>query len=159
AEARRVLEQGAVYGRSPALSSIGPGIVVPRSQLLIGLSQARVAQGDRPGGLTAAQEAVSLVEATDGQRARDRVRLNLRRQAVNAYLQVARVNIGERRLDSAAAALAKASHYASLVKAEELTVDIDAVTAQVALDRDDAAGALALAAKARAEAQRLNLGT
>ena len=159
AEARRVFEQGAVYGRSAAPASIGPGIIAPRSQLLIGLSQTRVAQGDRPGGLAAAQEAASLLEATEGQRARDRVRLNLRRQTVNAYLQVARVDMGERRLDDAATALAKASHYAALVKAEELTVDIDAVAAQVALDRGDAAGALTLAAKTRADAQRLNLGT
>jgi CHAT domain-containing protein len=158
AGARRVFEQGAVYGRSPALSSVGIVIMSPRSLVLVGLSQARIAQGDRPGGLTAAQEGVSLLEASETQRVGERGRHVLRRQAVNAYLQLARVYMGDKRLDDAAAALARASHYAGLVKAEELQVDIDALAAQVALDRNDAAGALALAAETRASAERLNMG-
>jgi CHAT domain-containing protein len=156
-QARRLLDEAVTLSRSGALSSGGPGLAAPKSLVLVVLSQVEAAQGERAGALAHAQEAVQLLESTEGQHVRERVRTNLRRKTADAYLQLARVAIADKRLDAAAAALAKAAQYAALVKIAEQEAEIALLAAQVALDRGDAAGALMLATKARAEAERLGM--
>jgi CHAT domain-containing protein len=156
-QARRLLDEAVTLSRAGALSSSQPSLAAPKSLVLVVLSQVEAAQGQRAEALAHAQEAVQILENTERQQVPERVRTNLRRKTADAYLQLARISIADRRLDAAATALTKAAQYAALVKIAEHEAEIALLTAQVALDRNDAAGALALASKWRAEAERLGM--
>ena len=156
-QARRVLEEAVAFTRSGPLSSNLPGVAAPKSRLLVVLSQVEAAQGEHGPALLHTQEAVHLLESTEGQKVPEHTRTNLRRKTADAYLQLARLAIAERRLDAADAALAKAARYAAMVKIAEHEMDIELLTAQTALERGDAARALALARTGRDAAARLGL--
>ena len=156
-QARRILEEAVAFSRSGTLAANAPGFAPPKSRLLVILSQVESAQGERGQALRHAQEAVQLLESAEQQAGRDRLRMNLQRKTADAYMQLARLCIADTRLDAADAALASAARYAALVKVAEQEVEIEVLAAEVAVDRGDAAGALALAGKGRASAERLGL--
>jgi CHAT domain-containing protein len=132
------------------------GARIPEGNLRRALSHILALQGDQAAAIAMAREAVQILErelqqAPAGARG---TRDNARRQAAHAYLQVARLAVAARQPDEAAAALSVADQYARIVGLAEITATLLVLSADVALQKNDAARAQALALKGRAEAER-----
>ena len=156
AKARAVLETALAYSRTTA-APFRRAMAGPIANVLEALSSMEAAQGDRVHAVAHAQEAVQLIESALGQRAGERGRSARRRQATHAYLQLARVAMANKQLDVAADALVKATEFARLSGLVELAADVSLQSAQLALQRDDAAEALRLATAGRADAEKAAL--
>ena len=135
--ARQVLEEGLQFANS-RLSGRREGQV--EGYLLNGLAMVAYAQQDYPAALTRNTQAAEFFEDAEsrlGQRAPERLRVNMRRWTALSFFGIGRAQLALKHPDEAEAAFDKALKYARLSGLREVEVEILGGQANLALARQD----------------------
>ena len=135
--ARQVLEEGLQFANS-SLSGRREGQV--EGYLLNGLAMVAYAQQDYPAALarnTQAAEFFQDAESRLGQRAPERLRVNMRRWTALSFFGIGRAQLALKHPDEAEAAFDKGLKYARLSRLREVEVEILGGQANLALARQD----------------------
>jgi CHAT domain-containing protein len=151
AQARRAFADGLTFVQSGPALKYEAGLGQSKAVLLRERAAIELRVGDHRAALTDAQQAVAILQnALQHPASRPTARTNL----VMTYTLIARILIGEGRLDDAAAALSRAGQLPRADGLDALGAAVTVLSARVALGRNDARDALRLLREAEAPAER-----